>query len=77
MTAQLAGTATGTKNTDNNHLLWYVGLARARAAPGDLHQRRDPRERLSEFADLFRKAQADSSKGAEMGKQMLRSRLAS
>jgi len=31
----------------------------------------------SEVADLFRKAQADSRKGAEMGKQLLRSRLAS
>jgi hypothetical protein len=31
----------------------------------------------SELADLFRKAQADSRKGAEMGKQLLRSRLAS
>jgi hypothetical protein len=34
------------------------------------------REGDSEVADLFRKAQADSRKGAEMGKQ-LRSRLAS
>jgi hypothetical protein len=35
------------------------------------------REGDSELAELFRKAQADSRKGAEMGKQMLRSRLAS
>jgi uncharacterized protein YecE (DUF72 family) len=31
----------------------------------------------SDAAGLFRKAQADSRKGAEMGKQLLRSRLAS
>jgi hypothetical protein len=31
----------------------------------------------SELADLFRKAQAYSREGAEMGKQLLRSRLAS
>ena len=31
----------------------------------------------SEVADLFRKAQSDSRKGAEMGKQLLRSRLTS
>ena len=35
------------------------------------------REGDSELADLFRKAQADSRKGAEMGKQLLGSRLAS
>jgi hypothetical protein len=29
----------------------------------------------SELADLFRKAQADSRKGAEIGKKMLASRL--
>lgn len=51
------------------------GLPEQRAAPGDLHQRRC-RGGDSELADLFRKAQADSRKGAEMGKQMLRSRLA-
>src|SRR6185437_562929 len=31
----------------------------------------------SEVADLFRTAQADSRKGAELGKQLLRARLAS
>ena len=30
----------------------------------------------AELADFFRKAQADSRKGGEMGKKMLRSRLA-
>jgi len=35
------------------------------------------REDDSELADLFRKAQADSRKGAEVGKQLLRSRLTS
>jgi hypothetical protein len=29
-----------------------------------------------ELADLFRKAQADSRKGAEQGKQMIRRRMA-
>jgi hypothetical protein len=29
-----------------------------------------------ELAEFFRQAQADSRKGAEMGKQLLRSRLA-
>jgi len=33
------------------------------------------REGDSELAELFKKAQADSRKGGEMGKQMLRQRL--
>jgi hypothetical protein len=31
---------------------------------------------IPELAEFFRKAQADSREGAEMGKQLLRSRLA-
>jgi hypothetical protein len=52
------------------------GVPEQRAAPGDLHPDAT-RDCDSELADLFRKAQADSRKGAEMGKQLLRSRLAS
>jgi hypothetical protein len=33
------------------------------------------REGDNELAEFFRKAQSDSRKGAELGKQMLRSRL--
>jgi hypothetical protein len=33
------------------------------------------RDNDSEIAELFRKTQADSRKGAELGKQLLRSRL--
>ena len=50
------------------------GVPEQCAAPGDLYPGRDGD---SELADLFGKAQADSRKGAEMGKQLLRSRLAS
>jgi hypothetical protein len=35
------------------------------------------REGDSELADFFRRAQAESRKGAEQGKQLLRSRLGS
>ncbi|MFG2603598.1 hypothetical protein ACGFT2_08625 [Streptomyces sp. NPDC048514] len=42
-----------------------------------LTQRQPPTgEEDTEVADLFRKAQADSRKGAELGKQLLRARLA-
>jgi hypothetical protein len=34
------------------------------------------REGDNELADLFRKAQSDRRKGAELGKKLLRSRLA-
>jgi hypothetical protein len=35
------------------------------------------RENDTEVIELFRKAQADSRKGAELGKQLLRTRLGS
>ena len=35
------------------------------------------RENDSELADFFRRAQAESRKGAEQGKQLLRTRLSS
>jgi hypothetical protein len=76
MTAQQdTGQVTGTKDKDYN-LIWYVehclnNALRLETYIGDATSDGD-----NELADLFRKAQADSRKGAEMGKQMLRSRIA-
>jgi hypothetical protein len=76
MTAQETGTVTGTKDKDYN-LIWYVEACLSNALRLETYINDAAREGDSELADLFRKAQADSRKGAEMGKQMLRSRLAS
>ena len=76
MTAQETGTVTGTKDKDYN-LIWYVDACLSNALRLEAYIQDAARENDSELADLFRKAQADSRKGAEMGKRLLRSRLAS
>ena len=67
---------TGTKDKEYN-LIWYVEACLDNALRLETYVKDADREGDSEVADLFRKAQADSRKGAEMGKQLLRSRLAS
>ena len=76
MTTQETGHVTGTKDKDYN-LVWYVEACLDNALRLETYIKDADRDGDSEVADLFRKAQADSRKGAEMGKQLLRSRLAS
>ena len=76
MTTQETGHVTGTKDKDYN-LVWYVEACLDNALRLETYVKDADREGDSEVADLFRKAQADSRKGAEMGKQLLRSRLGS
>jgi hypothetical protein len=76
MTTQETGAVTGTKDKDYN-LIWYVEACLDNALRLETYIQDADREADSEAADLFRKAQADSRKGAEMGKRLLRSRLAS
>lgn len=76
MTTEETSAVTGTKDKDYN-LIWYVEACLSNALRLETYIQDAARDGDSELADLFRKAQADSRKGAEMGKQMLRSRLAS
>jgi hypothetical protein len=76
MTTAESGAMTGTKDKDYN-LIWYVEACLSNVLRLETYIGDATREGDSELAELFRKAQADSRKGAEMGKQMLRSRLAS
>jgi hypothetical protein len=76
MTTQETGHMTGTKDKEYN-LIWYVEACLDNALRLETYVKDADREGDSEVADLFRKAQADSRKGAEMGKKLLRSRLAS
>ncbi|MFI6106644.1 hypothetical protein ACIRD2_08605 [Streptomyces sp. NPDC093595] len=68
------GGATGTKDKDYN-LIWYVEACLSNALRLETYIQDAQRENDTEVAELFRKAQADSRKGAELGKQLLRSRL--
>jgi hypothetical protein len=75
MKADDANVVTGTPDKDYN-LIWFVeaclsNTVRLQTYIQDAIQAGD-----DDLADFFRKAQADSRKGAELGKGLLRSRLA-
>jgi hypothetical protein len=69
-----SGAVTGTKDKDYN-LVWYVEACLSNALRLETYIADAQRDSDNEVVDLFRKAQADSRKGAEVGKQLLRSRL--
>ncbi len=68
------GHVTGTKDKNYN-LLWYTEACLSNALRLEQYVQDAERDGDNELADLFRKAQADSKKGAEIGKQMLAQRL--
>jgi hypothetical protein len=68
------GEVTGTKDKDFN-LVWYVEACLSNALRLETYVADAQRDGDNEVAELFRKAQADSRKGAEVGKQLLQSRL--
>ncbi|WP_262698348.1 MULTISPECIES: hypothetical protein [Streptomyces] len=70
------GEATGTKDKDYN-LVWYVEACLSNALRMETYIQDAERENDTEVAELFRKAQADSRKGAELGKQLLKARFGS
>ena len=68
------GDVTGTADKDYN-LIWYVEACLSNALRLESFIQDAERQKDNEVVELFRKAQADSRKGAEMGKKLLRSRL--
>ncbi|MFF2203266.1 hypothetical protein [Streptomyces sp. NPDC058145] len=68
------GDVTGTLDRDYN-LIWYVEACLSNALRLEQYIQDADREKDNEVVELFRKAQSDSRKGAELGKQLLRSRL--
>ncbi len=72
--AHETGHVTGTKDKDYN-LIWYTEHCLENALRLETYIKDAERDGDSELVDLFRKAQADSRKGAEIGKSMLRTRL--
>lgn len=69
------GHITGTKDKDYN-LIWYVEACLKNALRLESYLRDAERDGDDEVVELFRKAQADSRKGAELGKELLAARLA-
>jgi hypothetical protein len=73
MTAE-TGSVTGTKDKNYN-LIWYTEKCLDNALRLESYIQDADRDGDKEVADLFRKAQADSRKGAQMAEQMLAKRL--
>jgi hypothetical protein len=73
-TTSETGHVTGTKDKNYN-LLWYTEQCLENALRLETYIQDAERDSDNELADLFRKAQADSKKGAEEGKRMLAQRI--
>lgn len=72
---QETGHITGTKDKDYN-LVWFVEQCLSNALRLEVYIQDAEREGDAELADFFRRAQAESKKGADQGKEQLRKRLA-
>ena len=68
------GQVTGTKDKDYN-IIWFTEQCLSNALRLEIYIQDAERAGDSELADFFRRAQTESRKGAEQGKQMLKSRL--
>lgn len=74
MATQETGQVTGTKDKDYN-LIWFTEQCLQNALRLQTYIQDAEREGDDELATLFKKAQADSRKGAEQGKALLASRI--
>jgi hypothetical protein len=70
------GQITGTKDKDYN-IIWFTEQCLSNTLRLETYIQDAERDGDSELADFFRRAQAESRKGAEQGKEMMRKRLAS
>ncbi len=74
MTDNETGDITGTKDKDYN-IIWFTEVCLSNVLRLETYIKDAERDKDTELADFFRKAQAESKKGAEQGKQLLASRL--
>jgi hypothetical protein len=74
MTTTETGRATGTLDKDYN-IIWFTEACLSNALRLEAYIQDAERAGDTELAEFFRKAQADSRKGAEEGKRLMRSRL--
>jgi hypothetical protein len=68
------GQITGTKDKDYN-VIWFTEACLSNALRLETYIMDADREGDQELAEFFRKAQSESRKGAEQGKQLLAARL--
>ena len=74
-TNQETGHVTGTKDKDYN-LIWFVEQCLSNVLRLESYIQDAERAGDAELADFFRRAQAESKKGADQAKEHLRKRLA-
>jgi hypothetical protein len=75
MEASEAGQVTGTKDKDYN-VIWFVEQCLSNVLRLETYIQDAERDGDNDLAEFFRRAQGESRKGAEQGKDMLRQRLA-
>ena len=68
------GQVTGTKDKNYN-IIWFTEASLSNALRLETYIQDAERDGDSELADFFRKAQAESRKGGEEGKKLLKERL--
>ena len=69
------GQVTGTKDKDYN-IIWFTEQCLSNALRLEQYASDAERDGDTELAEFFRRAQGESKKGAEQGKEWLRKRLA-
>jgi hypothetical protein len=74
MSASETGEITGTKDKDYN-IIWFTEACLSNVLRLETYIKDAERERDSELAEFFRRAQGESRKGAEQGKELMRARL--
>jgi hypothetical protein len=74
VTSTETGPVTGTKDKDYN-IIWFVEQCLNNALRMEIYAQDAERDGDSELAAFFRRAQGESRKGAEQGKQLLVNRL--
>jgi len=74
MSTQETGQITDTKDKDYN-VIWFTEACLSNVLRLETYIQDADREGDSELAEFFRRAQSESRKGAEQGKELLRARL--
>lgn len=68
------GQVTGTKDKDYN-IIWFTEVCLSNILRLETYAADAERDGDTDLAEFFRRAQGESRKGAEQGKQLLKSRL--
>jgi hypothetical protein len=75
MTSEETGQVTGTRDKDYN-IIWFVEQCLSNVLRMETYAADAERDGDEQLATFFRRAQGESRKGAEQGKELLRTRLA-